>query len=290
LTDPTSNNFYLYKFNVSDNANVQITATKTILESGLMRYVVRYSVTAEAGGTAKVYTQTLNEAQYFAENTQYVSIYAVGEEGTRINSEAYNGLTANEKPRYLFEGTLNYNIAEDVCIRATFDSHETYYQIKNSVASVDSTTFTTNGNLYVLSNGVYTKVTSGSFSSTVTYYQRDYVVKPVTSASFTTDGSLYKIVDGVYTQIFNGSYDCAVTYYELQYVTASVNSTTFTSNGSLYTRSGSGTISSPYVYSQVIDKRSNTDDMFASVAFNPTDTSGNSIEPAYRAKYSLANF
>ena len=292
LTDYNSDSFYLYKFSVSDNASVSITATKTVLSTGLMRYVVTYKITAEAGGSAKTYTHTLNESTYFAENTQYASIYADGDEVTKISTSAYNVLAANEKPKYLYGGTLDYQLQLDEAINKTFDSRETYYKINYSVASVNENTFTTNGSLYTLSNGIYNKVTSGSYNSSITYYKRNYETRSVTAATYKTDGSLYRLVNGEYVQVLNGSFDQNVIYYGLQYVVASptITSQTFTTNGSLYTRSGSGNSTSPYVYEQVIDRRDINDEMYASVAFNRTDAYGNSIEPQYRIKYSLSNF
>ena len=283
LTDYNSSNFYLYTFDVSDNATVEITATKEVLTSGLMKYVVTYRVTAEAGGNAKVYKHTLTEAQHFAEGSQYASIYADGDEVTI--SSSYNTLPANEKPKYLYEGTLNYSLSADECDIQKFDSRATYYRINYSVASVDENTFTTNGSLYTLSNGIYNKVTSGSYNSQTTYYKRNYIQKAVTAATYKTDGSLYRLIDGEYVQVLNGAFNSGTTYYSIQYVeaTPTITSQTFTTNGSLYKLVDG-------VYTQVIDRSSIYDDMFASVAFNRTDAYGNSIEPQYRIKYSLSNF
>ncbi len=303
LTDYTSENFYLYKFSISDNAKVVITATKELVENsvsgssaygGLMKYTVTYTITPETNGAAKTYRHILTESQYFTDGAAYATIYADGNAvTTAASAEAYKALPASERPNYLYDGTLVYNYSDDMVTIAKFKSTETYYKISYSAKAVTSESFTTDGSLYTLSNGVYNKVTSGTYNSGATYYERNYAVNnTVTLGNFTTDGSLFTLDGGKYLPVYNGTYSNSITYYSIVYEAASpaITAETFTSNGSLFTRSGEGTQASPYIYTKVIDKRSLGDDMYASVAFNRTDEVGKSIEPQYRIKYSLSNF
>ena len=147
LTDYTSPNFYLYKFEVSDNAKVVITATKSPItvgtganarNTGRIQYVVTYKITSETG-SAKTYTHKLQEKEYFA-TSNFANLYADGnvvlclENVTHTDSEtgASSSVTWDEatvedrlaawleldektqRPYYLYDGTYTYSSAKDL--------------------------------------------------------------------------------------------------------------------------------------------------------------------------------
>ena len=107
LTDPNSENFYLYNFEISTNATAVITATNEILSDGLMKYVVTFKITSESG-VEGTYTHTLTEKQFFNENDTYANIYADGEEV--LETPAAN---ESERPYHLSAGTLKYSHNDD---------------------------------------------------------------------------------------------------------------------------------------------------------------------------------
>lgn len=70
--------FYLYKFEISANATVEITATKSEnATTGLMTYVVKYKVKSEYG-TSTEYTHTLTENLYFENGSTFATLYKDG--------------------------------------------------------------------------------------------------------------------------------------------------------------------------------------------------------------------
>ncbi len=77
LTEYLSNNFYLYKFAVSANATVEITATKEAVDNIRIKYIVLYTVTSESGAVEK-YKHILIENECFQENSSYANLYKDG--------------------------------------------------------------------------------------------------------------------------------------------------------------------------------------------------------------------
>ena len=110
LTDMTSSDFYLYKFVYSNNATVDIEATKSVDENGLMTYEVHYTLTSETNAV-KHYYHLLEEKDFFDDGTVYATIYADG--ATVTTTEPLNEA---DKVKYLYAGTLNYDIDEDTYI------------------------------------------------------------------------------------------------------------------------------------------------------------------------------
>ena len=110
-------NFYLYNFSYSTNANLTLTATKSTNNStGLMTYTIVYTIVSEDGDTSATYTHKLVEGQYFTENTNYAALYADGDEVESISG--WDALDEDQKPYYISNGTLNYNLNEDKYISA----------------------------------------------------------------------------------------------------------------------------------------------------------------------------
>lgn len=104
-----NDNFYLYDFEVSDNATVKITAVKSDTE--LMVYTVTYSVKSENNST-QPYTHTLTEMDYFTNNNPYGTLYKEGETYTDYytNDFVYNDVTYDgSKSEVTYNsGTANY--------------------------------------------------------------------------------------------------------------------------------------------------------------------------------------
>ena len=96
LTDYTSSNFYLSGFEISPNAKVSITATKSQLNSdGRIKYVIKYLVTPEEG-VAVEYTHTVEEMAYF--DSIYANIY---KDGVSVEeTELYNKEFTYDKTTY----------------------------------------------------------------------------------------------------------------------------------------------------------------------------------------------
>ncbi len=82
LTNIGNENFYLYKFSVSPNATVVISATyqsitKSGVDTGRIKYVVEFMVTSESG-VVENYTHVLEEMDYFETNSSYANLYEEG--------------------------------------------------------------------------------------------------------------------------------------------------------------------------------------------------------------------
>ncbi len=84
LTDYTSDDFYLYKFGISSNATVVITATYSEISggNGRIQYHVTYAVTSEDGNTTNTYHHYINESDYFTNGAVYGYLYKEGYEQT----------------------------------------------------------------------------------------------------------------------------------------------------------------------------------------------------------------
>ena len=121
LKDNTSENFYLYAFKYSSNATLVIDVSKSIDESGLMTYLVQYSITAEAGGQPRVYKHYIKENQFFDQDSDYASVFADGET-VKGRPDNYDTLPAEERVKYLNDGTFTYDLSKDICIKDANDN------------------------------------------------------------------------------------------------------------------------------------------------------------------------
>ena len=121
LKDNTSENFYLYAFKYSSNANLVIDVSKSIDDSGLMTYLVQYSLTAEAGGQPRVYKHYIKENQFFDQDSDYASVFADGET-VKGRPDDYDTLSAEERVKYLNDGTFTYDLSKDICIKDANDN------------------------------------------------------------------------------------------------------------------------------------------------------------------------
>ncbi len=121
LKDNTSENFYLYAFKYSSNANLVIDVSKSIDDSGLMTYLVQYSLTAEAGGQPRVYKHYITENQFFDQGSDYASVFADGET-VKGRPDDYDTLSAEERVKYLNDGTFTYDLSKDICIKDANDN------------------------------------------------------------------------------------------------------------------------------------------------------------------------
>lgn len=77
LTDYSSSDFYLYNFVYSDNAKVEISAVKELLDDGLMKYTITYTITSESGGTKNIYKHILKEKAFDVDSI-YANVYKDG--------------------------------------------------------------------------------------------------------------------------------------------------------------------------------------------------------------------
>jgi len=129
-----NDDFYLYDFEVSDNATVKITVTKS--NDALMVYTITFSVKSELGsgsGSTVDYVHTLTEMDYFTNNNPYGALYKDGESFTDYYTGefTYNGVT--------YDGTkseVTYNTGEDNYVAVIFNRGEDpEYRIKYVLAN-----------------------------------------------------------------------------------------------------------------------------------------------------------
>ena len=144
VTSPTVDNissyyeknedFYLYDFEVSDNATVKITVTKS--DDALMVYTIVFAVKSELGsgnGAIVEYTHTLTEMDYFTDGTPYGTLYKEGETFTDYYTGEfeYDGVT--------YDGTkseVTYNTGDDNYVAVIFNRGEyPEYRIKYVLAN-----------------------------------------------------------------------------------------------------------------------------------------------------------
>ncbi|MGM9972179.1 MAG: hypothetical protein ACI35W_07200 [Anaeroplasmataceae bacterium] len=129
LTLLTSESFYLYKFEISDNAIVSIYAEKSIDTKGLMTYTVTYNVTSESGSTME-YVHVLKESQFFDEGSTYASLYADGNVVSTLSSGTFT-YSLDDDTCTETSGSYSWSLADDMKIGVAFNRGiEPQYRIK----------------------------------------------------------------------------------------------------------------------------------------------------------------
>ena len=148
LTDYTSEEFYLYKFSISANASVNVSATKEMYDTIRMKYIVQFTVTSESG-SVETYKHILIENECFTTGSSYAYLYKEGvaqQSADLYDSDftydgdtllkAYNSLTYSEdayvavgfnrgsEPEFRIKYNLNnfYTLGSDVSYSASNDT------------------------------------------------------------------------------------------------------------------------------------------------------------------------
>lgn len=127
LTDYQSENFYLYKFAVSANATVSVSASYEAVDNIRIKYIVLYTITSESG-SIETYKHILTENECYTEGSSYANLYKDGialQNSDLYDSDfVYDGNTISKD-----DNSLTYN--EDSYVAVGFNrGSEPEYRIK----------------------------------------------------------------------------------------------------------------------------------------------------------------